>query len=70
MKKYYQYPLSKQFRERGINMSAWAEKHNISCALLRQLVAEKRVGKRRSQTRYIMQLLKQEGFTLSFDKAA
>jgi hypothetical protein len=69
MNKRFKYDLAQQFREKCICMSAWADKHKISRELLMQISAGKRVGKRKSQTRDIMQLLKREGFTLP-DKAA
>lgn len=69
MNKRFKYDLAQQFRERCICMSAWADKYKVSRVLLMQISAGKRVGKRKSQTRDIMQLLKQEGFILP-EKAA
>jgi hypothetical protein len=66
----YKYSLSRQFNERCLNMSAWAKKHGISRALLTQIAAGVRVGKRKGKTREIIELLKQDGFVVETQKAA
>ena len=64
MSNYFQHPLSKQFRKRCINMTAWAEQNGISKELLSQISAGKLKGKRKGLTRDIIEKLKSEGFTL------
>lgn len=64
MSNYFQHPLSKQFRERCINMTAWAEKNGISKELLSQISAGKLKGKRKGLTKDIIEKLKLDGFTL------
>ncbi|WP_041963426.1 hypothetical protein [Sulfurospirillum cavolei] len=63
MKKYFQHPLSKQFRDRCMNMTAWAEKNGISKELLSQISAGRVKGKRNGLTKQIIEKLKNEGFT-------
>lgn len=62
MSRYFQHPLSKQFRAKCINMSAWAEKNNISKELLSQISSGKLKGKRKGLTKDIIEKLKAEGF--------
>lgn len=69
MKKYFQHPLSKQFRERCINMTAWAEKNGISKSLLSQISAGSVKGKRKGLSKEIIEKLKADGFTLDEDVA-
>jgi len=64
MANYFQHPLSKQFREKCINMTAWAEKNGISKELLSQIASGKLKGKRNGLTKQIIEKLKEEGFTL------
>lgn len=64
MSKYFQHPLSKQFREKCINMTAWAEKHCISKELLSQIASGKLKGKRKGLTKDIIEKLKSDGFIL------
>lgn len=69
MSKYFQHPLSKQFREKCINMTAWAEKNGISKSLLSQISAGSLKGKRKGLTKEIIEKLKSDGFTLNEDIA-
>lgn len=69
MSNYFQHPLSKQFRERCINMTAWAEKNGISKSLLSQISAGNLKGKRKGFTKEIIKKLKSDGFTLDEDVA-
>ncbi|MFV0481754.1 MAG: hypothetical protein ACK5LP_07190 [Campylobacteraceae bacterium] len=63
-KKYFQHSLSKQFRERCMSMSAWAEKNNINRSLLTMIANGSLKGKRKGQTQNIIKKLKEEGFEL------
>lgn len=69
MSKYFQHPLSKQFREKCINMTAWAEKNGISKSLLSQISAGSLKGKRKGLTKEIIEKLKSDGFTFNEDIA-
>lgn len=62
--KKFQHSLSKQFRDKCINMTAWAEKNNISKSLLTKIAAGTLHGKRNGLTKQIIEKLKEEGFTL------
>ncbi len=64
MANYFQHPLSKQFREKCINMTAWAEKNGFSKELLAQIAAGKVKGKRNGLAKQIIEKLKADGFTL------
>lgn len=70
MNKRFKHNLSRQFRDRCICMSAWAQKHQVSRELLAQISAGKRVGKRKGQTKEIIELLEKEGFVVQTKKAA
>lgn len=63
MSKYFQHPLSKQFREKCINMTAWAEKNGISKELLSQISSGKVKGKRNGLAKQTIEKLKAQGFT-------
>jgi|GEM_PF-3906872 len=69
MSKYFKHPLSKQFREKCINMTAWAEKNGISKSLLSQISAGSVKGKRKGLSKEIIEKLKADGFTLDEDVA-
>lgn len=69
MSRYFQHPLSKQFRERCINMTAWAEKNGISKSLLSQISAGSVKGKRKGLSKEIIEKLKADGFRLDEDVA-
>lgn len=69
MKKYFQHPLSKQFRDRCMNMTAWAEKNGISKELLSQISAGRVKGKRNGLSKQIIEKLKEDGFTIVEDVA-
>lgn len=64
MSKYFQHSLSKQFRDKCINMTAWAQKNGVSKELLSQISAGKLKGKRNGLTKQIIEKLKSEGFTI------
>lgn len=64
MSKYFQHPLSKQFREKCINMTAWAQKNGVSKELLAQISAGKVKGKRNGLSKEIIEKLRADGFTL------
>lgn len=64
MSKYFKHPLSKQFREKCINMTAWAEKNGFSKELLAQISAGKVKGKRNGHSKEIIEKLRADGFTL------
>lgn len=70
MKKYFQHSLSKQFREKCINMTAWAEKHGVSKELLAQISSGKVKGKRNGLSKKIIEMLKEDGFTISDEDVA
>lgn len=62
--KKFQHPLSKQFRDKCINMTAWAEKNNVSKSLLTKIAAGTLQGKRNGLTKKIIEKLKSEGFII------
>lgn len=64
MKKYFQHPLSKQFRDKCINMTAWAEKNGCSRSLITHIASGNLKGKRKGLTKDIVEKLKADGFTL------
>lgn len=64
MSRYFQHSLSKQFRARCMNMTAWAEKNNVSKSLLTKIASGALQGKRNGLTKQIIEKLKAEGFTL------
>lgn len=64
MSKYFQHSLSKQFRDKCMSMSAWADKHDISRSLLTHIAKGNLKGIRRGKTQEIIKLLIAEGFEL------
>ncbi|MDR0408672.1 MAG: hypothetical protein LBH45_07150 [Campylobacteraceae bacterium] len=63
-RKKYIHSLSQQFRDRCLNMRAWAEKHDVSHAILLQIAAKKRNGIINTKAKEIIQLLEEQGFTV------
>lgn len=70
MGRYFQHPLSKQFRDKCINMTAWAEKNGISKSLLSQISAGSVKGKRKGLSQEIIAKLKAEGFNFEDEDVA
>lgn len=64
MSKYFQHSLSKQFRDKCINMAAWAEKNECSRSLLTHIASGNLKGKRKGLTKDIIEKLKSDGFIL------
>ncbi|MDR1008051.1 MAG: hypothetical protein LBL65_05755 [Campylobacteraceae bacterium] len=70
MAKKFIHSLSKQFRQRGLSMIAWSEKHNISYQILLQISAKKRNGIINTQAKEIIKLLEEQGFAVETKQKA